>query len=372
MTRGVLHTLLGADSAGGSAPVSYPYSLSITNPGAESGVGTPPSGWTNDTTNHPGSDLRAAITSDPTFAGTVGTVRTGTYMFRFSGNGSGNSCVAYQDVSLPSGAHTDVDAVEVVASFSAWMVSQANDPGAINLIARDGGGSVLATYEGVSSQGDDATWVQRWVTMKLPATTRSLRLVMRVDEETTPPDTNFDDLDCTLYRYTAALTLTNPGGESGSITGWTAETGTMVAVTGGGSGVPTARTGSYKFRMGASGSVKAYQDVAITDPGQQALIDAGKAFAWAGGYNAGFTTDRDEGRIQLECRSSGGVVLATLTSGWGDGIGNSTDQWGRIDVVGAIPANTRTIRYRLEGRRTGGTNCDAYFDDLELHLCEID
>jgi hypothetical protein len=356
---------------------TYPYAASLTNPGGESGASAGAVGWTDDLT---GSSLRALTAADAAVSGVPPTPRTGTRQLGFATNGTTNDCSAYQDFAIPSSGHTDVDAGDVVAVFSVWGQNKSDDYLGIDMAALNGSGTVLTKYEGDTTEGDNDTWKQRYVAMKLPANTRTIRIWLKVRESFTVADCYFDDCALTFYRYTRAMTLTNPGAESGNITGWTAESGTMVAQTTETAGTPTnvvgPRTGSYYFRMGANVTVTAYQDVAV-DAGDHTLIDAGKAVAWGGGYTNGYDQDNDEGQLEIECRSSGGVVLATLTGGYGSGYGvgggvGTDGGWRRTDVVGAIPANTRTLRFRLRGRRAAGTQNNAYFDDLELHVCEID
>lgn len=163
---------------------TYPYTLTVTNGGAETGDTT---GWTNVT------GTLVAIAS----GGGV-TPRTGSFFFR-SGASATTEC--YQDVSVPIDAESDVDAGKVKATFSAWQAGFTDtDTGRLRMIFRDGGGSTIATFDTTDLDGT-STWTQRTLSIWVPPTTRTIRLTLIGTRTTgTNLDAYWDDVTLELQQ----------------------------------------------------------------------------------------------------------------------------------------------------------------------------
>ncbi len=159
--------------------------------------------------------------------------------------------------------------------------------------------------------------------------------------------------------------LNNPGAETADTTDWT-NTGSIPwqAWITGTDGVPS-HSGNYFFFPGQSAENEMYQDVDIS--GLADSIDSGLVLVTASGYISGWPGDTDAGRMILEFRDGSGQVLLGNDTNYHDG---TMPQWDFIDVTPdggtAAPAGTRTLRFRLLALRGGGTDNDAYFDDLSL------
>lgn len=159
------------------------------------------------------------------------------------------------------------------------------------------------------------------------------------------------------------LTMTNPGAEAGTTTGWTNVTGTLAAIASGGGILPY--TGSYFFRAGASATTECYQDIAIPAD-YHAGIDAGAYKAVFTAFQAGYT-DADTGSMGLAFYSGAPALISSVQNENID-----AEVWERRTLGQAVPAGTRTIRVILYGVRASGTNLDAYWDNMSLDLVEVD
>jgi|GEM_PF-2072503 len=79
------------------------------------------------------------------------------------------------------------------------------------------------------------------------------------------------------------------------------------------------------------------------------------------GWARAFQSDDDDYRIRVRYRDGGGTVLETYNTGY-----QTSDNWvERVDARDA-PATTEEIRIELFCRKSGGTYCDAYYDDFVL------
>ena len=161
-----------------------------------------------------------------------------------------------------------------------------------------------------------------------------------------------------------ALSITNPGAETGDTTGWTVVSG-FVAYTGA-AGVSGAHSGTHYFYGAIAGATgRMYQDIALP-AASLALCDAGSLDVELTWWQASFAVGDDEGRAGLEWLDSEGGSLGTDYASWA--IPGTT--WTERTHSPTIPAGTRTIRVALEANRLGGSNCNAYFDDLTLRVAD--
>lgn len=166
----------------------------------------------------------------------------------------------------------------------------------------------------------------------------------------------YADYPIRLRQTTYALSITNPGAESG-VTGWTSSLGTLISKLGGVGGFPTAPTGSNYFAFSNNSNGMAYQDVAVPG-GANATVDVGTATLVLNYWQAAFDTDR--GRIDVEFFNGSMVSLGSVTNA--DNAPGSSF----INYITntPIPALTRTIRIKLAGTWVAGATCDSLFEDI--------
>lgn len=340
---GYFGRLLGASGGGGTPGGLYPYSLTLTNPGAETGDLT---GWTDS------AGAFSVSTESPTHGGT--------YLFL------GNTTTAgglSQTVTLPSEVLTDVDAgaLRAMGHVFARSASLGADAGYVQIEALDGSSSVLATVRSPSRDLGGTSFVELMASAPLPTGTRSLRLTLY--ESAIDAVRRYDDAAITLYQD-YALTVTNPGFETGVLTPWVQESGSGAAV-GTNHGGYAAHGGTYQLRVGASSFAIVSQDVSVPSD-YHADIDAGDAIVCLTGWQNGWSGDGDTGWLSLAFYDGSAVEIAG-SAATGEAF-NGGGTWVEYGVTARVPANTRTIRVRLNGDRSSGTNLDAYFDDIALHV----
>lgn len=157
-------TYLNADMVADRA--SQRYELSITNGGFETDA---TSGWTQD--GGGGTPLAANtdvfVEGSQSFAGWSGTTDSS----------------QYQDVTISSGFHTEIDTGECAIVFRAFQLNALNaettpqDPGQIEVQCLDVSDVVLATF--TSDLVKPATWTQVEASGTVPANTRTFRIRIR-------------------------------------------------------------------------------------------------------------------------------------------------------------------------------------------------
>ena len=162
--------------------------------------------------------------------------------------------------------------------------------------------------------------------------------------------------------------LTNPGAETGDLTGWTTG-GTSNPGVDNGSFDPgiDPHTGSYDFYGGSGLSGTLAQTVSLV--GNQGLtaagIDSGNAHAllsfWEQGLNQG--TPSDDAQVTLTYLGASSNVLGSDASPVVD---SHDGTWTQFANSYAIPAGTRTITYSMGFLRNAGSDLDAFVDDNSL------
>ena len=159
-------------------------------------------------------------------------------------------------------------------------------------------------------------------------------------------------------------TLTNPGAESGSMTGWTSITGGMEARAFA-STEGTPRTGDRYFAGGSNAYSASYQDVALVEDLITAeVIDAEEVYLlleyYANCYNG---------------NDIGEVVVTGFYNEDGDRLSYNpavdaapadTDLWEVRRLIVPIPAGARTARIQMSNTRADGTYCNGHIDDISV------
>jgi hypothetical protein len=165
--------------------------------------------------------------------------------------------------------------------------------------------------------------------------------------------------------------LTNPGAETGNLTGWTAAGNTGAGVDNGtfDPGI-NPHTGSYDFYGGVGsghplGTLS--QTVSIVTGGvTTALIDAGALSAdvsfWVQSLNQGAPSD--EAYVQLTFLNGSDGVIGTDETASVYSIGS----WENVMDTYLIPTGTRSITYTMGFQLEKGTNIDSFVDDNVLEI----
>lgn len=154
-------------------------------------------------------------------------------------------------------------------------------------------------------------------------------------------------------------------GDASAVVGaeWTADpagTGKVIRVTNANA------SNGFALAMGNTADPLSYQDVAITDPADLALIAAGRADFILEYACSSFSGDADEGGVGIEFYGSGSLLLR-LPNGlenWPD----TTFQVRGYQV--AVPVGTDTVRFIIQGDRRTGTECSAYVDYITGQIVE--
>ena len=159
----------------------------------------------------------------------------------------------------------------------------------------------------------------------------------------------------------------NSGGESG-ITGWTATTGVIESLTAGQCAGISPYSGQKYFAVGALcveyPFASAYQDINVA--AYASSIDSGNVVVHYGAYMSDYA-NQDEPWFALQFLNAGGNVISST-----DTIKHKTNVWTLKQKGIPVPANTRTIKYILMGKRFSGVDNDSYFDQVFLELLEGD
>lgn len=327
----------------GSPPVSADpvYPLTITNASAETGDLT---GWTVD--------------------GNAPDVRTGGYDGgHFFMGGTTSSAAMVQDVTVPNGAESLVDAGSARMEVSWWQTSyNANDRAGLDFEFFDGSGMSLGASIMSDVSAQSTHWVPRGRMVDIPANTRTIRFRWTWTRRFgTSSDGRVDALSALIrdVTRTEGLTITNPGGDTGDTTGWTDTVGVMGLRTAN----PSPKTGSHFFFGGAHASTEAWQDISMP-ASWEADVDAGTVDLIMRYWQSSYTVD-DDARVSAEFHDGSSSLLSTKTGVWDSGM----DQvWAEKLLTLAVPAGTRTIRLLLQFNRDAGSNNDGYLDDISAEL----
>lgn len=165
--------------------------------------------------------------------------------------------------------------------------------------------------------------------------------------------------------------LSNPGAETGDLTGWTVAGNTGAGVDSGtfDPGI-NPHSGSYDFYGGVGGGNPLgtlSQTVSIVSGGvTTSLIDAGTLSAnvsfWEQSLNQG--NPSDEGYVELTFLNSSNGIISTAETTSVYSIG----AWENVTGSYLIPTGTRSIMYTMGFQLEEGTNIDSFIDDNVLDV----
>ena len=304
----------------------------------------------------------AAVDGSITRAGSLGALTNdGTVDLTFD---------AQQDRAIPADLLTAVAESRATARLR-WY-QRTGDPingdgaGRGEIDALDSGGAVSDSKQGTTAGPQVAGWVQREMTLALPADTETIRSrivgvnVVGAD----PAKTHFDDIELALLiepadgtTSTVPLSITNPSFETGDLSGWTASSGFVRADNstskppGGGSWICNLSDAS-----GVSNPTESVeQEVSLPStihPG----VDADRAtldFKW---WNNNFNPE-DPHHAEIDFLDGGGSKISGVVDG--EVIDTS---WTERTLTWPVPANTRSVVLRVAGRVTSGSGIDGGFD----------
>ena len=164
--------------------------------------------------------------------------------------------------------------------------------------------------------------------------------------------------------------LTNPGAESGSLSGWTVISGNPMVDSGTFNPGINPFNGSFDFAGGSGnplGQVSQTIDLIATGQVTALDLDAGTTTAnvsfWEQGLNQG--SPSDNAAVQLTFLDAVGAVLGTFTTATVD---SHTGSWTQGVQSFLIPVGTRDITYTMLLQRNAGSDNDSYIDDNLLTL----
>lgn len=170
--------------------------------------------------------------------------------------------------------------------------------------------------------------------------------------------------------------LTNPGGETGAMAPWIAETPVVVSQSRfETSGYVYPNSGDWFFDMAGaqaspSGTVairKLYQDVDISS--YAADIDAGllqvQAAVWLQTEDVPTISGADYAQLTLFFQNESGGDIATLSTGL---VPSPNLTWVNESLEGTAPMGTRGIRFELLGEKHETSWINAFFDDANLQV----
>lgn len=150
--------------------------------------------------------------------------------------------------------------------------------------------------------------------------------------------------------------LRNPGFEDG-LTSWSGTGGVRT-----GDPVPH---GGLRYFFGGIGVNEAYafQTLDLAAIGvTPAQVDSGFVELLYGGWQAGWQTQTDSGRIELAFLNESMTVISRVDLGWY----YSNHTWAELSDSVIAPTGTRAVEYGFRAHRFQGNNNDGYLDDAYL------
>lgn len=159
--------------------------------------------------------------------------------------------------------------------------------------------------------------------------------------------------------------LTNPGAESGNLSGWSVISGSPQVDSGTFNPGINPFNGTFDFVGGyANPLAQVSQTIDLIATGQVTALDldAGTTMAnvsfWEQGLNQG--SPSDNAAIQLTFLDAIGTVLGTVTTSTVD---SHTGSWTQGIQSFLVPVGTRDITYTMLFQRSAGADNDSYIDD---------
>ena len=313
---------------------TYPYALTITNPGAETGDAT---GWS---AISPGTVAPTATTAQK---------NSGTYGFQASSSNAGNAWWG-QVVNIPSDAEADVDAGKLALDIDVFIkcvISVVAEPIAWLVEFRDGSNNVLhARGSRMSTSVAPTAWTQVGeADIRIPPNTRNIRLSMRARE-------TFGSASIDAFADDFTMNLVDTGENSVLLLGspWPSTAATWTSVVGtpdreaGGSGVFFSDANIRGLNPAGGGSplyINIYRSVTI-DSDHHSAIDAGDVGSLLYYRKAG-SESGDDSRAYLEWYDGSNALIGSRE--WAEATFTQSTSGGTpIKYTGTIPVGARSVR----------------------------
>lgn len=159
--------------------------------------------------------------------------------------------------------------------------------------------------------------------------------------------------------------ITNPGAETGDLTGWTlSPAACFVASTNYGGGAP--RTGANFFAAAAVTLATMTQDLDVT--AYAAAIDDGRVQVQGAVFTQTTFTSSERSEFRVQCLDAANNVLGEQVEQI-QGVGSMIRfNWNQLVALRWMPVGTRKIRLIAKADRLDGTNNDNSFDDFTCRL----
>lgn len=268
---------------------------------------------------------------------------------------AGISCVDSKVPMKVSGAWSCVDAVATNTANSVMYRDasgdfSANDASLYGLVLRDGlgGFATVRTAMGFTSYS-----------LQLPLDDGDANQVLQTDGSGVLSWVNMSSGSGTSARLITHA-ITNPGGESGNLSGWSADGG--FPLPGIRTSSPAPHSGGNYFYGGAVAQVRMKQTLNLISEGWTAAeIDDGSMKINAEWYQASYASD-DKVGLNINYYDSGMTSLGATTV---TPVTTAPSQtWLSKSLVGDVPVNTRYVEVVFVFVRSSGTNSDGYVDDI--------
>lgn len=165
------------------------------------------------------------------------------------------------------------------------------------------------------------------------------------------------------------FTMTNPGAESGSATGWTAETGGLGVNA---NSAANAHSGNYSFFGGANANTVARQrlDVLAQTGLTGAQVDAGGIWAKVRWWQSNYDSLYDTGAMGVRTLNATPAQITEAYAGLAVTPNSTTSATGHVWYPRAyaldMASGTRSLDALIKVVRQNGTNNDSYFDDVTM------
>ena len=150
--------------------------LSILNSGAESGT----SQWTNEIGTLTYASVATPHSGSAYFKGGVAELET----------------KAYQDITIPAGLLTDVDAGDATLNLSYWQLSAdeaSDDTAQMTIRFYDGTATIIGGETSIALSANVTAWTKKGTSLAIPATARTVRVAMRFVGNTGPDTDSYID-----------------------------------------------------------------------------------------------------------------------------------------------------------------------------------
>jgi hypothetical protein len=186
--------------------------------------------------------------------------------------------------------------------------------------------------------------------------------VVRVIGGLTSPSYVYTSADqATGFPGFVAQGLSNPGFDTGDLSGWTIESGGTWTVDDAHESLPGGHTGSWFVRSTGDGVLA--QTLDVSSIARQ--IDLGGSQARASCWLAETASDTDQARIRLQFLDASDVELGVVDPAFTNPTGTTFVQ---IEALGAIPIGTRKIKVRLDIDQVSGASPNLAIDDVTLEI----